>query len=195
MLKSSFIIILFFILKITIQLNLNKNPKSLSLVSLDLNKIRNDILNNHNYHRKKHQVGSLSRFSDLESIAQNYAETLAEKGSLVHSNTRYNNEWMGENLCSQYYSINGTLASELWYSEVKDYDYNNPGFSSSTGHFTQLVWKSTTKIGCGAACNSNSFCAVVCNYYPGGNFGEKDDYAKNVLELKEGMSEIGRAHV
>ena len=96
---------------------------------------------------------------------------------------------MGENLYSSS-SVDGTKASESWYSEVKNYNYNNPGFGMNTGHFTQLVWKSTTKIGCGAACNNSGFCAVVCNYYPGGNFGGTDDYAKNVLELKEGMSGV-----
>ena len=48
-------------------------------------------------------------------------------------------------------------------------------FSESTGHFTQLVWKDTTKVGCGAVhCNSNvnngaSGWYLVCEYTPRGN--------------------------
>lgn len=29
-----------------------------------------------------------------------------------------------------------------------DYNYASPGFASGTGHFTQVVWKATTEIGC-----------------------------------------------
>ena len=31
-----------------------------------------------------------------------------------------------------------TEATKLFYDEVKDYDYNSPGFASNTGHFTQV---------------------------------------------------------
>jgi len=31
------------------------------------------------------------------------------------------------------------------------YDFTKPGYSSATGHFTQIVWKGTSKIGCAAA--------------------------------------------
>ena len=35
-----------------------------------------------------------------------------------------------------------------------DYDYGNPGFKGGTGHFTQVVWKSSTKLGIGVARNT-----------------------------------------
>lgn len=35
--------------------------------------------------------------------------------------------------------------------ERPKYDYNNPGFSSATGHFTQVVWRTSTTVGCGRA--------------------------------------------
>ena len=31
-----------------------------------------------------------------------------------------------------------TEASQLFYGEVKNYDYNKPGFAMNTGHFTQV---------------------------------------------------------
>ena len=35
--------------------------------------------------------------------------------------------------------------------QVCQYDYNAPGFSEATGHFTQLVWASSSAIGCSLA--------------------------------------------
>lgn len=49
----------------------------------------------------------------------------------------------------------------MWYDEVTNpgYDFENPGFDSGTGHFTQVVWKGSTKLGCGV-----SGVYVVCRY-------------------------------
>ena len=46
-------------------------------------------------------------------------------------------------------------------------------FDSGTGHYTQIVWGETTKIGCGATTyRKDSFFrkALVCNYGKAGNF-------------------------
>lgn len=39
---------------------------------------------------------------------------------------------------------------DLWGDEYALYNYNNATFDETTGHFTQLVWKETTSIGCAA---------------------------------------------
>jgi hypothetical protein len=52
----------------------------------------------------------------------------------------------------------------MWYNEVKDYNFNNPGFGGSTGHFTQLVWVGTTELGCGVAISNSNKIYGVCNY-------------------------------
>ena len=48
--------------------------------------------------------------------------------------------------------------------EIKDYDFENPGFNGATGHFTQVVWKESVKLGCGY---SGSY--ITCRYCPAGN--------------------------
>ena len=58
-----------------------------------------------------------------------------------------------------------------------------PGFSSGSGHFTQVVWKNSKEFGIGLYCQNNK-CFMTGNYYPGGNFGFNNDYAKNVQNLQ-----------
>jgi hypothetical protein len=46
---------------------------------------------------------------------------------------------------------NATAAVDAWGDEGKLYNFHKPtGFTEKTGHFTQLVWKSTTEVGCAA---------------------------------------------
>jgi hypothetical protein len=59
-------------------------------------------------------------------------------------------------------------AVDAWYNEVKLYDFSNPGWNTATGHFTALVWKSTTKLGC-AINSACSWPTYVCQYGPPGN--------------------------
>jgi len=67
----------------------------------------------------------------------------------------------------------------MWYdSEVTKYDWNNPGFSMKTGHFTQVVWKDTKRCGFGFGEKTD---IVTGHYYPPGNYN--DDYDENVPRL------------
>ena len=160
---------------------------------LDLETIRADILKNHNYHRKRHQAEDLVRNTEIEKVAQAYSEQLATIDQMVHSG----NQNYGENLFYCYASnkicVTGEAASQSWYDEVKDYNYSNPVFSSKTGHFTQLVWKDTEEIGCGAACNSNNKCYVTCNYYPPGNY--RGEFEDNVLPVKNSANNNSPSYI
>ena len=166
-----------------------EKPKSiiLQLSDINLEAIRKDILKNHNYHRKRHQVQNLARNSEIEKIAQEYSKEQAKNDQMEHSSNTYKNKPLGENLYSCWSSssasVNGTRASESWYSEVKSYDFNNPGYKKGIGHFTQLVWKDSKEIGCGAACSSTNNCYVTCNYYPAGNY--LDSFPDNVFPFNE----------
>ena len=51
------------------------------------------------------------------------------------------------------------------------------------GHFTQVVWKSTTEAGFGVAvCPNNQIMIVVGNYSPAGNF--MGQFSENVFPPK-----------
>jgi pathogenesis-related protein 1 len=72
-----------------------------------------------------------------------------------------------------------------WAGEVSDYDYanNTCAAGKECGHYTQIVWAGTTRVGCGkATCTTNSpfgsqapqWDFWVCDYEPPGNFvGQK----------------------
>jgi uncharacterized protein YkwD len=89
------------------------------------------ILAAHNAYRAKHSAPALKWNSTLASYAQKWSDGCEFK----HSGGPY-----GENLAMGYADWKSVVAG--WYNEEKNYNYNKPGFSSSTGHFTQVRKKS-----------------------------------------------------
>ncbi|XP_066925841.1 Golgi-associated plant pathogenesis-related protein 1-like [Clytia hemisphaerica] len=79
-------------------------------------------------------------------------------------------------------------AFRVWESEEKDINFADPDWafkmdSTSTSkpvfHYTQLVWRSTTKVGCGLASNGGES-IVVCRYSPKGNTATVSSLQYNV---------------
>jgi uncharacterized protein YkwD len=133
-----------------------------------------DLLNAHNEHRARHCAPPLAWSTDVARVAQSWADRLARDCSFQHSGSKY-----GENL---WVGTDGAFSSRqvvgAWYGEVAKYDFKRPGFSMDTGHFTQLVWVATKRLGCGTAtCKGNRI--WVCNYDPPGNV--EGQYRENVL--------------
>jgi uncharacterized protein YkwD len=161
----------------------NKDPKK-SKNTFDLQKFRDDCLNQHNAHRRNHRVNDLKVNSELQSIAQKYAEKIAKLDVMEHSDGNFNGEDMGENLYMQQgREMLGKMPADSWYDEIKCYNFNDDRKSTGvTGHFTQLVWKGSEEVGIGCAQSSDGSYYVVANYFPAGNFG--GEYKKNVLPKK-----------
>ncbi|XP_062397855.1 peptidase inhibitor 16 [Sardina pilchardus] len=92
-------------------------------------------------------------------------------------------EDLGENL----YITNGPLdpaeAIEKWFNELEHYNYtsNECAEGEMCGHYTQVVWADSYKVGCAAhlcveieGLPFGNATILVCNYYPAGNYeGEK----------------------
>ncbi|KAI8332607.1 CAP domain-containing protein [Chlamydoabsidia padenii] len=132
----------------------------------------NAILKKHNQYRAKHRAPALK----WDKTVAQYAQKWTNRCVFQHSGSSQ----YGENIAMGYGSWNQVVAG--WYNEVKDYDYSNPGFSGSTGHFTQVVWKGTTKIGCGFS-NCGGKKIYSCNYKKPGNY--QGEFPQNVLPPKK----------
>lgn len=129
-------------------------------------------LDNNNHMRSKVGVPPLEWSPVLSAAAQQWAEHLAKKGTMMHSNSG----GMGENLFYGYgKDFTPNDAIEAWYSEKKQYTYGkfrNGG--PVVGHYTQLVWRNTEKVGMGMARSRDGKIFIVANYYPAGNWiGQK----------------------
>jgi len=127
-------------------------------------------LRKHNTYRARHGAPPLSLDSSLSADAEYYARVLLSKGDLEHSHGDY-----GENLSIK---CDGSSATDGWYKEVKNYNYGNPGYADNTGHFTQVVWKGSKRLGVGTAkgkwyVNGIGYdCEfIVARYTPAGNVG------------------------
>ncbi|KAJ5824956.1 Allergen V5/Tpx-1-related protein [Penicillium robsamsonii] len=133
-------------------------PLSPSYTSLD--KFKDDMLKVTNEYRANHDAGPLKWNDTLAEYSQEWADACIWK----HSKSSY-----GENLAFGYKNVSAAVIA--WGDEGEMYNFDKPtGFTEATGHFTQLVWKSTTQVGCAA---------VNCGY-------KKDDNAKRDGEIEVG---------
>jgi hypothetical protein len=139
-----------------------------------------DYVNNY---RSKHQSPPMSWETVIYTTAQSWSNNLVSKHVMQHSN----NPLYGENLAYfQGYGIEPVLlikkSIDAWYNEIASYDFTKPGFSATTGHFTCLVWKSSTAFAIGISIDPITTEAyIVMNTSPPGNY--LGQFQQNVLPL------------
>jgi len=128
------------------------------------------MIDAHNAVRRRTGVPPLVWSDRLAAAAERWAETLMANGRFVHNaKTPY-----GENL----FEIVGGSASPAeivseWASEEKDYNYAKNSCDRVCGHYTQIVWRDTRKVGCAIVRGGNRE-VCVCEYGPSGNYvGER----------------------
>jgi hypothetical protein len=120
--------------------------------------------------------------TDLAAVAQAWANT----GNFAHNSSRidqynamgHSETWIGENLAfGSGPAMTPVGVTGLWTSESSDYDFASNtcagGPAVNCGHYTQVVWANTLRVGCGRAPVGGQL-LFVCDYAPGGNFlGER----------------------
>lgn len=147
-----------------------------------------EFLNTHNTYRAAHSAPALKLSTELCAEAQRWADHLLQRNTMMHSSTSD-----GENIyCSSSSApikLTGREAVDSWYSEVKYYNWNQPGYSSKTGHFTQVVWKDSTEVGVGMATTGKKV-FVVGQYRPAGNTTNPGYFQRNVLPKVAGSDNI-----
>ncbi|KAF4448767.1 hypothetical protein F53441_7874 [Fusarium austroafricanum] len=140
---------------------------------------KKEALRLHNAARKKVKVSALTWDSKLESSALSWAKKMAKNGKLSHSGGK-DRPNQGENLAYAWAS-NGfknpiTAGTKGWLNEKKYYHGETipKGNFSDYGHYTQCVWKSSTKIGIATAKDSKGAWYTVARYSgPGNVVGQK----------------------
>jgi len=141
--------------------------------------LQKEALAAHNHWRRVHQAPPLS----WDPALQHYAENHADHCVFKHSNPPA----YGENLAAGYSTV--TAAVNAWYAEGELYDYAHPGYSSASGHFTQVVWVGTQKLGCASVpCkgkNGTPGNYFVCEYSPPGNITNAGYFQQNVLPAQD----------
>ncbi len=158
--KAQFILFFSFSLFFSFLLHLPAvaNPSALKVSAL---KAHNDV-------RAKDRQRPLQWSNDLQQISQQWANQLAQSCKMYHHK---GNIPFGENLFTSTGRTTVAHAVRAWANEKNQYNYQQnrckPG--KQCGHYTQIVWKGTTDLGCAMASCSNGTQMYVCSYFPAGN--------------------------
>lgn len=133
------------------------------------------VLAAHNRERASAGIPPLAWNSQLSASAAKWADHLAETGEFAHSPDEEGEPAQGENLWAGtrgYYSPESMVG--LWVAEKRDF---KPGLFPANsrsadiekvGHYTQLMWRKSSAIGCAMAQSRNED-VLVCRYSTAGN--------------------------
>jgi uncharacterized protein YkwD len=123
----------------------------------------------HNRYRNSLGIPSLTWSDELSRKAQGCANLLASRNQFRHCSSG-ENLWMGTDGRFSF-----TQMIESWASERNQFvngtfpNVSRTGNWQDVGHYTQMIWKNTTQIGCAGATGSDGKYRFVCNYAPVGN--------------------------
>jgi hypothetical protein len=133
------------------------------------------ILAAHNRERARLGIAPLKWDPALAAAAASYGPTLARLGRLQHSvraerQGQRENLWMGtRGAFSPEQMVGGWIAERANYRPGRLFPHvSSTGNWADVGHYTQIVWKGTTRVGC-AIQPSRHWDYLICRYSPPGN--------------------------
>lgn len=156
-------------------MNFHKSALSLTFLMLttlvDYSHAQNsdqDFLDTHNTARGQVGIGPMTWDVTVAAYALNYTNLRVRDCILVHSGGRY-----GENLAKGTGSFSGTDAVNFWVDEKTNYNNVTKTCAKDQvcGHYTQVVWKTSVRLGCARVlCSDGLWWFVTCSYDPPGNY-------------------------
>jgi len=145
----------------------------------------------HNKVRRAHGLNPLRWSNSLAAYAQEWADHLANTNNCQMRHRPQNagrfQQKHGENLwwasprrwsdgMTEVQNITVARVVKDWADEKPFYNYNTNSCKAGEqcGHYTQIVWRETTEVGCAYQQCSDKSQLWVCNYNPPGNYiGER----------------------
>lgn len=133
------------------------------------------MLRGHDTARAAVGVAPIAWSDALAADARRYADTLTRTGRFEHSAQPIGPGREGENLWTSTrdaYSFDEMIGH--WVEEGRDFiNLPTPAFSRTgrwqdVAHYTQIVWRGSTAMGCALATNATDD-YLVCRYSPPGN--------------------------
>ncbi|XP_022762146.1 putative receptor-like protein kinase At5g39000 [Durio zibethinus] len=163
-----------------------------------------DYLNVHNAARAAVGVRPMTWDNVVAAYALNYSDQRSGDCNLVPSGGPY-----GENLAGSSGNLSGSEAVGMWINEKVYYDWKSNACAPGQicGHYTQVIWANSIRLGCAKVRCYNGGTFVSCNYDPPGNIIGKrptdgnqsiieavepsPDSAPHIFPLKEGKDRKG----
>ena len=151
--------------------------------NVQVGNLAKDVLAVHNLERAAVKVPPLTWSNSLSTSAQTWADELISTGNIKHSPDAYSDySKYGENIAWAGPPGRKPQPSWLRVGLMKRKNFV-PGTSgdSSTDHYTQMVWKASTEVGCGFASGPGGpgmggTDILVCQYTPPGNWNNQPPY-------------------
>ncbi len=139
-----------------------------------------ELLARHNVDRRQAGVPALAWDPALAQGAQTYANELARL-NLLRDSPKVVRRGLGENLwmgTRNYFRPSHMV--DAWASERSMFTsgafpaLSRTGSWADVGHYTQMIWPSTQRVGCAIAKSARAD-VLVCRYWPSGNVdGQRD---------------------
>jgi hypothetical protein len=143
----------------------------------------------HNVERRQVGVPDLVWSEQLAADANQWAHNLAARGVMEHAPQRTYGENIWLNTIDR-----RTVGSMIggWSIEKRIYivggrhpNISRTGHWKDVGHYTQMVWSSTTRVGCAVA-RGRQKDFLVCRYDPIGNWRDQAAYAPQSVAAASG---------
>ncbi|XP_015792800.1 cell wall protein PRY3 [Tetranychus urticae] len=150
---------------------LHGKPKSNPIVETTNDQLIKDLLLYHKVIRDFHGLGPLEYSETLKEYARLKAMLVAFHDGSSHAIGEKLH--LGENIWfepTETQTSAKTVINGWYYTQLNNWNYSDPKVLPENRNFAQIVWKTTTQLGCGQAYSARTKPGTytVCYYFPAG---------------------------